>query len=218
MFSVHVCVYTDAFIHAYIHIYQILRHIGYSQTTSISPVINMMCCCAFTLSRIIAVSANVIFSLYPTRNKVYLILSYQVECGTFQLTVHGSIKDCSTRSREYHRSDRIIGTNITDQCLKIYLPEQINQNPNSTSSKENTTWSRYIAANFLQVTADTGLTWWRHQMETFSALLVICAGNSPVPGEFPAQRPVTRSFNVFFDLRLNKRLGKQSWGWWIETP
>ena len=43
-------------------------------------------------------------------------------------------------------------------------------------------------------------------METFSALLAICAGNSPVPGEFPAQRPVTRSFDVFFDLRLNKRL------------
>ena len=33
--------------------------------------------------------------------------------------------------------------------------------------------------------------WWRHQMETFSALLAICAGNSPVPGDFPAQRPVT---------------------------
>ena len=48
------------------------------------------------------------------------------------------------------------------------------------------------------------LTWWRHEMETFSALLAICAGNSPVPGEFPAQRPVTRSFDVFFDLRLNK--------------
>ena len=60
-------------------------------------------------------------------------------------------------------------------------------------------------------------TWWRHQMETFSALLAICAGNSPVPGEFPAQRPVTRSFDVFFDLRLNKRLRKQSWGWWFET-
>ena len=43
-------------------------------------------------------------------------------------------------------------------------------------------------------------------METFSALLAICAGNSPVPGEFPAQRPITRSFDVFFDLRLNKRL------------
>ena len=54
-------------------------------------------------------------------------------------------------------------------------------------------------------------------METFSALLDICAGNSPVPGEFPTQRPVTQSFNVFFDLRLNKRLSKQSWGWWFET-
>ena len=37
------------------------------------------------------------------------------------------------------------------------------------------------------------------------------------PGEFPAQRPVTRSFDVFFDLRLNKRLSKQPWGWWFET-
>ena len=54
-------------------------------------------------------------------------------------------------------------------------------------------------------------------METFSALLAICAGNSPVTGEFPAQRPVTRSFDVLFDLRLNKRLSKQSWGWWFET-
>ena len=53
-------------------------------------------------------------------------------------------------------------------------------------------------------------SWWRHQMETFSALLAICAGNSPVPGEFPARRPMTRSFDVFFDLRLNKRLSKQS--------
>ena len=61
------------------------------------------------------------------------------------------------------------------------------------------------------------LTWWRHQMETFSALLAICAGNSPVPGEFPTQRPVTWSFDVFFHLRLNKRLSKQSWGWWFET-
>ena len=64
----------------------------------------------------------------------------------------------------------------------------------------------------------TIVSWWRHQMETFSALLAICAGNSPVPGEFPTQRPVTRGgFDVFFDLRLNKRLSKQWWGWWFET-
>ena len=54
-------------------------------------------------------------------------------------------------------------------------------------------------------------------METFSALLAICAGNSPVTGEFPTQRPVTRSFDVYFDLRPNEWLSKQSWGWWFET-
>ena len=54
-------------------------------------------------------------------------------------------------------------------------------------------------------------------METFSAKLAICAGNSPVPGEFPAQRPVTRSFGVFFDLRLNQRLSKQWWRCLFET-
>ena len=43
-----------------------------------------------------------------------------------------------------------------------------------------------------------------------SALLAICAGNSPVTGEFPAQRPVVRSFHVFFDLRLNQRSSKQT--------
>ena len=55
-------------------------------------------------------------------------------------------------------------------------------------------------------------------METFSALLALCARNSPVTGIFPAQRPVTRSFGVFFDLRLDKRLSKQSWRGWFETP
>ena len=62
------------------------------------------------------------------------------------------------------------------------------------------------------------LWWWRHQMETFSALLAICAGNPPVTGEFPALRPVTRGFDVFFDLHPNKRLSKQWWGRWFGTP
>ena len=60
-------------------------------------------------------------------------------------------------------------------------------------------------------------TRWRHQMETFSALLAICAGNSPVTGEV-LQRPVTRSFDVYFYARPNKRLSTQSWRWWFETP
>ena len=58
-----------------------------------------------------------------------------------------------------------------------------------------------------------------HQIEPFSALLVICAGNSPVPGEFPSQRPVKQSIDIFFDMCLNKGLRKQSWlQWWFATP
>ena len=49
-------------------------------------------------------------------------------------------------------------------------------------------WNLISCANFH--------SWWRHQVETFSALLAICAGNSPFPGEFPTRRPVTRSFDV----------------------
>ena len=61
-------------------------------------------------------------------------------------------------------------------------------------------------------------TWWRHQMETFPALLALCEGNPPVTGGFPSQRLVTRRFDVFFQLCLNKRLSKQPTRRWFETP
>ena len=54
---------------------------------------------------------------------------------------------------------------------------------------------------------------WKH----FPRYWSFVRGNTPITGEFPSQRPVPRSFGVFFDLRLNLRLGKQSWGWWFET-
>ena len=78
-----------------------------------------------------------------------------------------------------------------------------------------------LILSYYHIGLNTQGWWWKpymmtHQMETFSALLAICAGNSLVPGEFPAQRPVMRSFfYVFFDMHLNKRLSKQSWGWWF---
>ena len=62
------------------------------------------------------------------------------------------------------------------------------------------------------------VSWWRHQIETFSALLPLCEGNPPFTGGFPSQRPVTRSFDVFFNLRLNKGLNKHSGCRWFETP
>ena len=54
-------------------------------------------------------------------------------------------------------------------------------------------------------------------MKTFFALLAFCAENSPISGEFPAQRPVTRHFDVFFDLHLNKWFSKPSSRRWFET-
>ena len=54
-------------------------------------------------------------------------------------------------------------------------------------------------------------------METFSASLALCAGIAPVTCEFPSQRPVMGGLDVLLDLCLNKRLSKQSWGWWFET-
>ena len=55
---------------------------------------------------------------------------------------------------------------------------------------------------------------WKH----FPRYWPFVRGISPVTGEFPAQRPVTRSFDVSFDLHLNKRLSKQLIRRWFETP
>ena len=89
---------------------------------------------------------------------------------------------------------------VTSQYCTIYTRDSVHDVPVPSHEREG-----------------VSMSWWRHQMETFSALLTICAGNSPVTGEFPTQRPVTRSFDVYFDLHPNKRLSKQLWGWWFET-
>ena len=68
--------------------------------------------------------------------------------------------------------------------------------------------TRWISRRQVMMTSSNG---------NFFRVTGLCAGNSPVTGEFLAQRPVTRSFDVFFDLRLNQKLNKQSWGWWFET-
>ena len=59
------------------------------------------------------------------------------------------------------------------------------------------------------------ISWWHHQMETFSTLLALCEGNPPLTVRFPSQRPVTKSFDVFFDLCLNKPLNQQSRRRWF---
>ena len=67
------------------------------------------------------------------------------------------------------------------------------------------------------------VAWWRHMTmmtssngDIFRVTGHLCREFTG-PGEFPTQRPVMRSFDIFFDLRLNKQFSKQSWGWWFET-
>ena len=83
-------------------------------------------------------------------------------------------------------------------------------------------WGQYVCI-FLGVSCPTQTfvvcclrcvnPWWRHQMETFSTLLALCAGNSPVPGEFPSQRPVTQSFDVFLICAwINDRVNNRNAG------
>ena len=81
-------------------------------------------------------------------------------------------------------------------------------------------WCRYNAANFLKDSQKTPIPrpWWCHQMETFSALLV-----TSVCGEFTGHQwiPLTKASDAelwcFLWSALNKRLGKQSRGWWFEA-
>ena len=78
-------------------------------------------------------------------------------------------------------------------------------------------WTRAMAGLLLHKYRSTDV-WsaWRNQMETFSAFLALSEGNRH--WWFPPQRPVTRTFDVFFDLSLNKRLSKQLWRRWFKMP
>ena len=60
--------------------------------------------------------------------------------------------------------------------------------------------------------------WWRHQIETFPRYWPVVRGIHRSPVNSPSQRPVTRNFDVFFDLGLNKTMSKQVWCWWFQKP
>ena len=95
-------------------------------------------------------------------------------------------------------------------------------NKQPTYVKESATLDSFIQImNILKVERSDEITWlnhddvikWKHFPRNWPFVREITG-----PDEFPIQRPVTRSFDVFFDLRLNKRLSKQPWGWWFVTP
>ena len=73
--------------------------------------------------------------------------------------------------------------------------------------------SQIISITILHSTFYSGVDQRKHQSPASMAFV-----RGIVPGEFQAQRPVTRSFDVFFDLRLNKQSSEESWDGWFETP
>ena len=106
--------------------------------------------------------------------------------------IHDILKQYTNRTR--HRYTRIV--TVWNRLIWNGTPKRV-------SSK-----TKQCFSDFCMMTSSN---------ETFSALLALCEGNPPVTGGFPSPRPVTRSFDVFFDLRLNKQLSKQSSRWWFET-
>ena len=85
-------------------------------------------------------------------------------------------------------------------------------NKKSTLERMNKRYQEYTASAYLPCNHDDVIKW-----KKIPALLALCEGNPPVTGGFHSQRPVTRSFDVFLDLRLKKRLSKQSRRRWFET-
>ena len=126
-----------------------------------------------------------------------------------------SFKKMHLKTSSVKRRPFCLGPNVLSN-----LPYSIHDFPDTAIPRAVLITVSEIVSKITQIVSEKEknvCTWWRHQMETFSVLLAFCAGNSEVTGEFPSQRLVTRSLDVFFDLRLCKRLSRQSWGRWFET-
>ena len=136
----------------------------------------------------------------------------------YQIQAFSRISHNNLRSANIDISPRQIHIHVSSLHFRILEVER-QANLEKTQYQQHGYWGDNVCETFrhnfkhlylpLSRLLVKGVTWWRHRMERFSALLAICAGNSPVPGEFHTQRPVTRSFDVFFALHLNKRLSKQ---------
>ena len=122
-------------------------------------------------------------------------------------SIHERMRCCATE-RKYCCFWKIFVSGCTGSCQYwTFCQNDISVSPCGQNRFWLSTWDyTFLLSGHLQV-------WWRHQMETFSALLAPCAGNSP-----GHKGPVTRSFVIFFDLGLNKRLSKQSSRRWFGTP
>ena len=102
-----------------------------------------------------------------------------------------------------------IAETILQNTRSIIPAMAVSNIPRSWDKRKHQCWWSNNTYLFLMMTSSNG--------NIFRVTGPLC-GEFTGPGEFPTQRPVTQSFDVFFDLRLDKRLSKQPWGGWVETP
>ena len=131
-------------------------------------------------------------------------MAWDVSCG-----VTAVLKYC--QNQDIIKRKRLLSGDLWHPVAKWVIMILIEWQKGNMGSK----W--HLGQNETLEVQEKSTAWWRYPMEAFSALLALCAGNSPVTGEFQSQRPVTRSFDVFFDLRVNKSLSRQSRRWWFGT-
>ena len=127
------------------------------------------------------------------------------------LSSHWGLSNESWQSSMKLTQIYIMTRNILMKSLDFFGQTTLCDEPTNklASAHRGAVWEGLVISLLLACWTNT-VPWWRHQMEVFSASLARCAGNSPVTGEFHTQRPVTRSFDVFFDIRLIKRLSIQT--------
>ena len=106
---------------------------------------------------------------------------------------------------------------VTGAPVDVDIPEEFHTHRHQQQSPHQLKIHHEDFITWTHSTCYWPFAWLRHQMGWFSALPALRAGNSPVTGEFPSQKQVTRSFDVLFDLSPNKRLSKQWRRRWFET-
>ena len=110
------------------------------------------------------------------------------------LSIHSSHQSMELQNYGDFSSNTMTSKHQPHDCLLTVYSGADRRKHQSSPHKWPATWKMFPFDDVIIVLCHGGSPWWRHQMETFSALLAFSAGNSPVTGEFPAQRPVTRSF------------------------
>ena len=169
------------------------------------------------------------FSCRAALSKITLPWSvyYQSICNYF--TLHsGSVclhNFCFHHS--YIPKCHYISTGVTGCLISIVWQIQYGSQSWYSTLKGKTVWYVWFCAAhtgpvddilrdkfvFVWYTCDDDVIKWKKKIRVTSPL----CGEFTGPGEFPSQRPLKRNFDIFFNLRLNKRLSKQPWGWWFET-